>query len=364
MDRWREARRSAPTGWTKTYTSVAPASNSARSCTSTAVSSPTIAASPAPPRPTHLHDPLVVRSVGVHRGAGRDLRPGLGDVVVHGQREPRHDAGRRATRRSRSRGDPRGDVLLDRRGGRHPEDRPVGVLAGDAEQPGRQGGEEHRDRVRGRDGPFLRPHRPVLAFELEVLAPQQGREDPHVLLGVAARVLVGHPVDAAHVRLVRRPHPEREAGTAHRRGHRRGPLGLQERVAGVGLQHRGAELDASTSPGRRGPSPPAGRPARRWRTRARRTRRPRPAAPARRSCPASPRRRTARSASGQRLGFLEQLDDRRRAEREAGDRDAERGERVGDGVHDRRRRADGAALADALVATRARGRASRCGRAR
>ena len=43
---------------------------------------------------------------------------------------------------------------------------------------------------------------------------------------------------------------------------------------------------------------------------------------------------------------------------------AERRERVGDRVDDGRRRADRAAFADALVAARARGSASRCGRTR
>ena len=56
--------------------------------------------------------------------------------------------------------------------------------------------------------------------------------------------------------------------------------------------------------------------------------------------------------------------DARRRERQAGEGDAERREGVVHRVHDRRRRADGAALADALVAARAAGPASRGGRTR
>ena len=78
---------------------------------------------------------------------------------------------------------------------------------------------------------------------------QEWRNDPDVLLGVPPRRVVGHAEHALDDRLVRRADAEREPAR-HADGRRDGgrPGGLEDGMAGVGLQYGGAELDARGGP--------------------------------------------------------------------------------------------------------------------
>ena len=141
-----------------------------------------------------------------------------------------------------------------------------------------------------------RPDRPVLTLELDALPPQQGRQDLHVLLRAATRVVEGEAVGLLDHRVVRGTHPEGEPGAPHRLDHRprlAGPAAADGRGRSAGPR---SPARCSTWPGRRWPWPRAGHRAGRWRTRGSGSRRPRPVAPARRSCRASRRRPSTRSS--------------------------------------------------------------------
>src|SRR5579862_7581148 len=134
-------------------------------------------------------------------------------------------------------------MRLDRSRRRHPQHRSVGELARDSQQAGPQRRHDDRDRVRwwNRSGPSVRT--PVLAGEVDGLAPQCADEDADVLVGTPTGMVVGETEDPSDERLVGWADPEREAGTSHGVDHRRGAVRLQKRMTGVRLQHRSAELD-------------------------------------------------------------------------------------------------------------------------
>jgi hypothetical protein len=128
------------------------------------------------------------------------------------------------------------------------------VAAGHPQQAGPQGRDQQRDRVVGRRPRAGAAHADVevLAVERHVLAPQQGRQDLHVLLGVPARMGVREPVGALDHRLVRGADAEREAGPAERGGDGPGPGRHRRRMGGVGLQHGRTELDPLGRPAGQG----------------------------------------------------------------------------------------------------------------
>ena len=135
--RWRDDDRSSPTGNGAAHTSVAPASNSAWICAATAASSPTIAASAGPGRAADVEDPAVVRQhavVGEHRRPRSRAPRSTSSCTATGSPATIRGAGRPAAVAAALH--PRCDVRLDRAGVRHPQDRAVGELAGNPQQPG------------------------------------------------------------------------------------------------------------------------------------------------------------------------------------------------------------------------------------
>ena len=90
--------------------------------------------------------------------------------------------------------------------------------------------------------------RPIGAVEINALATENAGEDPHVLLRAATGMVVGKTERAADHWLVRWPDAEREPGTADGIDDRRDPVRLEQRMAGVGLEHRGAQLDPRRLP--------------------------------------------------------------------------------------------------------------------
>ena len=89
---------------------------------------------------------------------------------------------------------------------------------------------------------------PVTPVEVDGVAAQHSSEDAHVLLGAAPRMVVGEAVHAPDHGLVRGPDAESEAGASHGVDDRGRAVGLEQRMARVGLQHRGTELDARGLP--------------------------------------------------------------------------------------------------------------------
>ena len=169
---------------------------------------------------------------------------GLGLVVVDGDGKPGDDPGLGRPASARGGGDGGDDVGLDRLGRGHPEHGPIRDCSGNAQQAGTEGRDEDGHGVGRCDGPAAGVGGPVVAVEVDVLAGEEGGEDPDVLLGVPAGTVVVVAVDAFDERAVRRPDPEGESRATHGIGDRRRPVRLEERVARVGLQHRGAQLDA------------------------------------------------------------------------------------------------------------------------
>lgn len=120
-----------------------------------------------------------------------------------------------ASRGRRSAG-PRRDVIADGLCRGRPDHGPVGEFACDLQHPRAECPQQQRNGVPRSDGQAVRVGGPVLAVEVCGLPLQQGGNDPRVLLGAPAGVVVGHAVDAADHRLMRWPDPEGEAGSPHR----------------------------------------------------------------------------------------------------------------------------------------------------
>jgi hypothetical protein len=75
------------------------------------------------------------------------------------------------------------------------------------------------------------------------LAAQQRGDDPHVLLGVASRLVVRQPIRITDQRLVRRTDAQGEAGSSHGFDDGSDPIGLQQWMTRVGLQNGRAEFN-------------------------------------------------------------------------------------------------------------------------
>ncbi len=207
-------------------------------------------------------DPLVVRQRPVDRELLRRGLSRLVDVVVHGHGQPGDDPRRRAAGVGRRLADQREHVRIHRSGVGHPQDRAVGHRAGDAQQARRERGDEQLHRL----GEWLRSgtaQGELVTGDVDGLAVQQPSDDVDVLLGVAPGRGVGDAVHPLDHRRVRRTDAEGEPGPSHRPRCRGRTVGLQHRVRRVRLQHRRAELDATSSPGRRRPSASPGRRPRR-----------------------------------------------------------------------------------------------------
>ena len=89
----------------------------------------------------------------------------------------------------------------------------------------------------------------LLAGEAHRLPAEEGSDDLDVLIGVPPRGCVRQPEHPLDDRLVRRADAEREpSGHADCRRDGGRPAGLQDGVAGIGLQHRRAQLDRGSGP--------------------------------------------------------------------------------------------------------------------
>ena len=134
------------------------------------------------------------------------------DVVVDGHRQTGDDPRRRPAGGAGGVVDHRRDMLGDHLRCRQPEHGAVGDLARHPQQARPERRHEDGDGVVGRHHPAGAVHRPVVAVDIDRVAPQQPDDDPHVLLGVGPGRVVVEPVHVADHRLVRRPDAEGETG--------------------------------------------------------------------------------------------------------------------------------------------------------
>jgi hypothetical protein len=168
---------------------------------------------------------------------------------VHGDRQAGDDAWLGSTGVGGGLADAGRDVLADRGGVGHPEDRAGAVLSGHPEQARSERADEHGDLGAVDQGRRAGGDPELLAGEVHGLAPEQGGDDLYVLLGVATGRVVGQPEHALDDRSVRGPDTERHPSRGTDGGGRGGGPGcLEGRVAGVALEHRRAQLDRGGGP--------------------------------------------------------------------------------------------------------------------